>query len=380
MRAVKSEPTTRTIVKAPSFTNNPAPQMNHRPNLIAAAVFIALGLALGGWGVLQLRQAASRYQATAGVRVTRDPAELAKLPTTMADSVFQQTQAEIVQSESVLVKVIEKLDLNHVWGKEFGPDTVIKTSESGWLLRRCTSVSQPPGSSLLQITATDKNPAQAQLLANSLAVAFCEVRQELRQHALQAALDTIAEPLRENEAKFQRATQRLAQARAALDPAVREMDSPPSPAESASLRELQQESARLTMLVMVQSNQLARVQSLPAEELQKLVTQYERTTNRVAELETALRAEAQKQAALKNFWDARQELEQVNIVLEPLQNAVAEQRALLAATNNPAAIVAEPATTATKLPARSPVAFGCLGGAIVLLLLGAKLLGSGSKA
>lgn len=352
--------------------------MNRRPNLIAAAVFIVLGFAVGGWGVLQLRQAASRYQATATIRVTRDPAELAKLPANMADSVFQQTQAEVARSEAVLQKVVTNLGLAKLWIKSTEPAhaTALAAEE----LRSRVTVALPPGSAFLQITASGDDAAQAQALANSLATTFCDVRQERRQQALQAALDTIAEPLRENEAKFQRATQNLVQARTQLDPAVRDLDSPPQPAESATLRELQQEAARLTMLVMVQSNQLARVQSLPAEELQKLIVPYERATNRVAELETALQAEVQKQTALKNFWDARQELEQVNLVLVPLQKAVAEQQSLMAATNNPPAVVAEPADTATKLPARHPVAFGCLGGAIVLLLIGAKLLGSGRKA
>ena len=354
--------------------------MNQRPNLIPAAVFIGLGLALGGIGGLQLRQAASRYQATASVRVIRSESDLAKLPSNMADSVFQQTQAEVVQSEPVLVKVIEKLDLNHAWGKEFGPDIVLKTIESAALLRSRTSVSQQPGSSMLQIAATDKNPAQAQLLANTLAAAFCEARLEYRQQSARETMATFATPFQENEAKFRRATERIAKARAALDPAVRQLESPPLPTESPKLRELRQESARMTMIVMVQSNQLARSQSLPPADLQKLTDQFTRTTNHVNELETAIQTETQKQEALKNFWDARQELDQVNIVFVPLQQAMLEQRTVAEATNNPPAVVTEPADSAKKLPARNPVALSCLLGAVVFLLLGAKLLGPGGPA
>ncbi|MGC3961602.1 MAG: hypothetical protein QM813_27865 [Verrucomicrobiota bacterium] len=352
--------------------------MNRRPNLIPAAVFIVIGLSLGGYGAWQLRQAASRYQATAAVRVTRDQAELAKLPAAVADSVFQQTQAEVARSEAVLQKVVTKLDLAPLWAKSATPAHSIALAAEQ--LRERVTVTLPPGSALLQITTIGDNAAQALALANALAAAFCEVRQERRQQAWQAALDTIADPLRENEAKFQRATERVAQARAALDPAVRHLESPPLPSESNELRALRQESAQLTMVVMVQSNQLVRSQSLPAADLEKHTAQFTRTTNHVNELEAAIQAELQKQEALKNFWDAQQELDQVNIVYAPLKKAMVEQLSAAEAINNLPAIVAEPAESAVKTPVRSPVAFGCLIGAVVLLLGGAKLLGPGGTA
>jgi hypothetical protein len=352
--------------------------MKRRPNFIAAAVFIVLGLALGGFGVLQLRQAAARYQATAGIRVSRDQAELARLPAEMSDSVFLQNQIELIRSEAVLQTVATNLNLASAWNLSAGGATAPALAAEQ--LRGRVTVSQPPGMTQLQITAIGDDATQAQTLANALASAFCTVREERRQQALQAALDSIAEPLRENEAKFQRATQRIAQTRAALAPTGRGLESPSAPTESETLRELQQEAARLTMIVMVQSNQLARVQSLPAAELQKLTAAYARATNQLAALEAALQTEVQKQEALKNFWDARQELEQVNLVLVPLQKAAAENRRFAADTNNPPAVVSETADSASKLPARSPVAFGSLIGAVGLLLVGAKLLGSGSKA
>lgn len=358
--------------------------MNRRPNLIPALVLIGLGLALGGYGGLQLRQAAARYQATAAVRVIRDQTDLAQLPDSfpagLSDSVFLQNQAEVIRSEAVLNKVITKLDLTRAWSKTAGASEPLKTIEATERLRACVSVSQPPGSALLQLAAVGSDPAQAQTLANTLAAAFCEAREERRQQVIQATMDALAGPLRENEAKFQQATARMTKARAALDPAFRELDSPPQPTESDTLRELRQEAARLTMIVMVQSNQLARVQSLPAEELQKLAAQHGRATNHLNELEVAIQTEVQKQEALRNFWDAQQELDQVNIVFAPLQKAVTEQRHLAAATNHPPAIVAEPANAGIKLPVRHPVAFGCLLGAVGLLLIGAKLLGAGGPA
>jgi hypothetical protein len=96
-------------------------------------------------------------------------------------------------------------------------------------------------------------------------------------------------------------------------------------------------------------------------------------------LETAIQAEAQKLEALRNFRDAQQELDQINPVLVPLRQAMIEQRTLAEATNNPPAALAEPADSAKKLPARNPVALGCLIGAVVLLLIGATQLGTGGK-
>lgn len=352
--------------------------MNHRPNLIPAAMLIVLGLALGGYGALQLRQATARYQATASVRVIRGESDLAQLPAAASDALFQQNESEVSRSETVLTKVVTKLDLTREWAKDRGGET-LPTAEAVAQLRKHISVVQQPGSALLQIAAIEKTPAQAQTLANTWAAAFCEARLERRQQSAREAMATIAAPFQENEAKFQRATERLTKARAALDPAVRHLESPPLPVESAALRELRQESARMTMIVMVQSNQLTRSQSLPAADLEKITAQFTRTTNHVNELETAIQAELQKQEALKNFWDAQQELDQINIVFTPLKKAMTEQRSVAEATNNPPAIVAEPAESAVKLPARHPVAFSCLIGAVVLLLGGAKLLGTGNR-
>jgi hypothetical protein len=350
--------------------------MNRRPNLIPAAVFIVLGLALGGYGGLLLRQAAARYQATASVRVIRGDSDLAKLPAAASDLVFQQNESEVSRSEVVLTKVVTKLDLAREWGQARGGE-ILKTAEAVAELRQRVSVVEQPGSALLEIAAIGETPAQAQTLANTWAAAFCEARLERRQQSAREAMDTFATPFQENEAKFQRATERVAKARAALDPAVRRLESPPLPTESPKLRELRQESARMTMIVMVQSNQLARSQSLPPDDLQRQIDQFTHTTNHVNELETAIQAEMQKQEALKNFWDAQQELDQVNIVLVPLHTAMTEQRTVAEATNNPPAVVAEPADSAKKLPARDPVALGCLLGAVVFLLVGAKLLGTG---
>lgn len=353
--------------------------MNRRPNLIPAAVLLVLGLALGGYGALQLRQAAARYQATASVRVIRGESDLAQLPAAASDALFQQNETEVGRSELVLTKIVAKLDLTHEWTKARGGE-ILKTAEAMAELRQRGAVTQQPGSALMQITAIGDTPAQAQTLANTWAAAFCEARLERRQQSARETMDTFAAPFEENAAKFQRATERVTKARAALDPAIRHLETPPLPAENEALRALRQEFTRMTMIVMVQSNQLARSQSLPAAELEKITAQFTRATNQVNELETVIQAEVQKQEALKNFWDAQQELDQINIVFTPLKKAMAEQRTVAESTNNPPAIVAEPAESAVKLPARNPVAFGCLGGAIVLLLAGAKLLGSGGKA
>lgn len=356
--------------------------MNRRPNLIPAVVLIVVGLAVGGYGAFKLRETGALYQATAGVRVIRVETDLAPLPNSfpagVSDSVFLQNQAEVIRSEPVLVKVIEKLDLNQAWGKTFNAGTALQTPEAAALLRERIAVQQEPGSSMLQIRATDKIPAEAQLLANTVAEAFCEARLEQRRRVAQEALTALEVPFKENDAKYQKAAAQVAQARAALDPAIRDQNPPPAPTESAALDGMRQDSARLTMAVMVQSNQLARSQTLPSEELQKLVTKFTRLTNQLNEVEAAIQAESHKLATLKAFWAAQQELDDAMRILTPVQKAMAVHRASIASTNPPA-IVAEPATMASKLPAGNPVALGCLAGAIALLLAGAGTLRTGAK-
>ena len=51
------------------------------------------------------------------------------------DPYFIQTEFEVIQSEVILGKVIEDLDLNNEWGKKYANGEPLKTSETIALLK-----------------------------------------------------------------------------------------------------------------------------------------------------------------------------------------------------------------------------------------------------
>src|ERR1051325_7985555 len=81
------------------------------------------------------------YSSMARIKVERDVTDVAGVgqQQTMSgiyDPYFIQTEFEVMQSELILDKVIDALELNKKWGKKFNAEGPLKTSESRMLLRR----------------------------------------------------------------------------------------------------------------------------------------------------------------------------------------------------------------------------------------------------
>ena len=79
------------------------------------------------------------YSSTARIKVERDQSDISELhgqgqPMMAAayDPYFIQTEFEVIQSEVILGKVIDKLDLNKAWG-----DKIQRRSDAQNALKRC---------------------------------------------------------------------------------------------------------------------------------------------------------------------------------------------------------------------------------------------------
>ena len=99
----------------------------------------------------------SRYSSTARVLVKQDASEASqkaglRTPLGPYDPYFLQTQFEVIQSEAVLGKVIDDLDLNQAWGRKYAGGSPLKTSETLALLK---ARARPPPRAQHQ---PDRNP------------------------------------------------------------------------------------------------------------------------------------------------------------------------------------------------------------------------------
>jgi len=91
------------------------------------------------------------------------------------DPYFQQTELEILQGPEVLGKVIEKLNLNAVWGKKYGVDT-FKTSETMDFLKHQISLAPVRNTTLVDITAYSSDKQEAANIANAIAKSYQDYR------------------------------------------------------------------------------------------------------------------------------------------------------------------------------------------------------------
>ena len=123
------------------------------------------------------------YSSTARIKLNQEVTELAgkagpSAPSPVYDPYFIQTEFELIQSELILGKVISALDLNTLWGKEYAYGSRLKTSETVALLRSRLDLRPVRNTSLIEIRAFSEQPAEAAKLANAVADAFRDYRQE----------------------------------------------------------------------------------------------------------------------------------------------------------------------------------------------------------
>ena len=126
------------------------------------------------------------YSSTARIEINQDSGDISGMggmpaSTYMAyDAYFIQTEFEIMQSEKVLGRVIEALDLNNVWGKKFNGNVPLKTEDTMQLLKQRMNLSPERNTKLIDITVYSDDKNDAAQLANGIAQAYQDYRLALR--------------------------------------------------------------------------------------------------------------------------------------------------------------------------------------------------------
>jgi uncharacterized protein involved in exopolysaccharide biosynthesis len=88
------------------------------------------------------------------------------------DPQFIQTECEAIQSDAILGRAIEDLDLNKEWGKRYAQGDRLKTFETMGLLRARIEVRALPNTSVIEIRVFDERPDEAAEVANAIAQAY----------------------------------------------------------------------------------------------------------------------------------------------------------------------------------------------------------------
>src|SRR5215831_10759569 len=144
------------------------------------------------------------YSSTARIRVERDQSDISPLlmgqqMSGFYDPYFIQTEFEVIQSQVVLSRVIDALDLNKVWGKKYGQ--VLKTDETIELLKRQMDLRPVRNTSIIEIRVYDENPDQAAKIANKVAEAYQSYRKEERQRLTRSGINALIDQYKEQETR-----------------------------------------------------------------------------------------------------------------------------------------------------------------------------------
>jgi succinoglycan biosynthesis transport protein ExoP len=96
------------------------------------------------------------------------------------DPYFIQTEFEKMQSEKVLRRVVDSLNLTEVWGKRYNGGLPIKTEDAIRQLKQRMVLATERNTKLIDITVYSEEKQEAADLANAIALAYQQYRQDLR--------------------------------------------------------------------------------------------------------------------------------------------------------------------------------------------------------
>jgi len=149
------------------------------------------------------------YASTARIKVERDSTDVAgvgggltPVSQAMYDPYFIQTTFELMQSEVVLSNVIANLNLNVEWGKKFFDGEVLKTSETMEILKGRINLMPVRNTKLISITVYSDDKNEAARLANTLASAYHDYRQNQLNEQTVKALDVLQAQYQDEEAQI----------------------------------------------------------------------------------------------------------------------------------------------------------------------------------
>jgi Mg-chelatase subunit ChlD len=164
---------------------------------------------------------------SARIKVERDQSDVTGFAergqTATYDPYFIQSEFERMQSEAVLGKVIDELDLKKAWGDKQGGGTLTKEEALG-RLKKSLDLRPVPNTSLIDVGVKSDSPEEAARIANAVAEAYRDQRLEQRKELSQGSIKAL-------EARFAAQEQKVASAKQEVE-RLQEAPKAPSTAQS----------------------------------------------------------------------------------------------------------------------------------------------------
>ena len=180
-----------------------------KPKLI-----LCLALVLSGVGLWILLRP-TEYQAM--VRIKLEPNINTSGSEESYDPYFIQTEFETIQSEAVLGKVIESLNLNVEWGKKYAGGRTLEINETIRLLKQRLNFYPVSNAKFIDIAVTDENPVEAAKIANAIAIAYRNLRIERNRELLSNGIKIMTDEFQKEATDIETKQEHLEQLRKQLN-------------------------------------------------------------------------------------------------------------------------------------------------------------------
>ena len=151
------------------------------------------------------------FSSTARIKIERDQSDVSGMAERGGvagyDPYFIQTEFELIQSEAILGKVIDDLDLNKEWGKKYANGDRLKTQETIALLKMRIDLRPVRNTSLIEIRVFSEKADEAAKIANAIAEAYKAHRLEQRKYLSNNGIKALEERFAQQEEKVKKAQQ-----------------------------------------------------------------------------------------------------------------------------------------------------------------------------
>ncbi len=217
------------------------------------------------------------------------------------DPYFIQTEFEVLQSEVILGKVVDKLNLMSEWGKKYNGGEPFKKSEAITLLKNRMDLRPVRNTSLIEILVYSENKDEAAMLCNAVADIYKEHRLEKGKALIRGGIDALNEQFTAQDDKIKAAQAEVDRLRKDLKISDYDaMGTAPTPSLDADVvRRLQGELVNCQTLLAEKKTQLEEFAKLtpaqqrealqfavgPDTELSTLISEYNMACSKLISLE-----------------------------------------------------------------------------------------------
>ena len=189
------------------------------------------------------------------------------------DPYFIQTEFEIIQSQVILDKVIENLDLIRLWTKKFNAEAPLKLTEVRGTLKRLIELRPTRNTSLIEIRVYSDNKDEAALIANEIAKTYKLHRENQRKALTESGIETFKKEMKLQDAeveKLEKEVDTLRSNAGVVDTDPQSMG-PSQTLEPQSVMHYNSEKIQAEMKAIEKEKTVSQLASIPRDQLRNVI-------------------------------------------------------------------------------------------------------------